>query len=128
LPDSSADLLAKTRRLIGLQLAACAAVAAAFLVGKESWDAISAGYGGVISLSMTVLLSRGVMLAGRAAADRGRSQAILYLGAGIRFVLVLALFGLGLAVIGFAPLATVVGFVVTQSMLLLSAMRPQHGR
>lgn len=124
LPEPPAhDLLAKTRRLIGLQLAAGVVVAVGFFTARGSWEALSAAYGGAISVLMTVLLSRGVMQAERSA-DRnpGRSQLLLYMGAAIRFVLVLALFGIGLAALGLAPLATVVGFVVVQLMLPLGAL------
>ena len=121
------DLLAKTRRLIGLQLMAGVAVAAGFFMIKGSWEALSAGYGGLVSVLMTTLLSRGVLMAGRIVpGNPGGSQALLYLGAAVRFVLVLALFGIGLAALGLAPLATVVGFVVVQLMLPLSAVRPQR--
>jgi F0F1-type ATP synthase assembly protein I len=115
--------------LIGLQLMAGVAVAAGFFVIKGSWEALSAGYGGLVSVLMTMLLSRGVLRAGRVASQSpGRSQALLYLGAAVRFVLVLALFGIGLARLGLAPLATVIGFVLVQLMLPISAIQPQQNK
>lgn len=113
-------LLARTRRLIALQCGAGALVAAGYYFTGGRWEALSAGYGGLISVLMTLLLSRGISLAGRAE-DVRRSQWVLYAGAAVRFVLVLALFGFGLAGLGLAPLATVIGFIAAQLVIPLSA-------
>jgi hypothetical protein len=48
---------------------------------------------------------------------------ILYGGAALRFVLVLALFAIGLAVIGLAPIAMVAGFAAVQLVFVLAAGR-----
>jgi hypothetical protein len=115
--------------LLGLQMAAGLAVAAGLFVTRGRWEASSAAYGSAISVLMTVLLSSGVALAGRAAGgDPGRSQAFLYAGAAVRFVLVLALFGAGLAGLGLAPFPTVIGFVVAQLMVPLAALGQRGDR
>jgi F0F1-type ATP synthase assembly protein I len=116
------ELRAKTRRVIGLQVGIGLAVAAGFFTAADSWAAWSAGYGGLVSLILSVLLSRGVMLAGRMP-NAKMGQAILYAGAAVRFVLVLALLGAGLAVLKLAPLAVVAGFIAVQLAFVLAAGR-----
>ncbi len=48
---------------------------------------------------------------------------IVYGGAALRFVLVLVLFGIGLALIGLAPIAMVAGFAAVQLVFLVVAGR-----
>lgn len=97
-------------------------VAAGFFLARGPWEAVSAVYGGALSILMALLLSLSVAMAGQSAAGNpGGGQLILYAGAGLRFVLVLVLFGAGLALIGLAPLATVTGFAVVQLVFLLAA-------
>lgn len=84
---------------------------------RAAW---SAAYGGAVSLILSVLLSRGVMLAGRMESAK-TSQAILYAGAAVRFVLVLALFAIGLAGLKLMPVAVISGFVAVQLAFLLTA-------
>jgi len=107
-----------------LQLGIGLAIAAGFFLKDGSWGAISAFYGGLVSVASTTMLSRGINRAGRAAEKSAQtSQAILYLGAVVRFVLVLALFGIGLGVLKLAALAVIIGFVVTQLVFVLMAGR-----
>ncbi len=124
--DSHAqELVLETRRVIGLQLLILVLIAAGFFVGKGPWEALSAAYGGFISVISAVLLSRGVIKAGSAAGpgDKKKSEAILYVGAALRFILVLACFGIGLAALKLAPLATVMGFIAVQLVFIFSAKR-----
>lgn len=123
--DSAAqELAAKTRRVIGLQMAVGALVAAGFFLVKGPWEAWSAAYGGLVSIVLVLLLSRGVTWAGEVARHSAqKSQLIIYASAALRFVLVLALFGLGLAGLDMAPLATVLGFVAVQVAFLVAANR-----
>lgn len=120
-------LRAGTRRLIALQCGAGALVAVAFLLAGDRWDAISAAYGGLVGVSMTLLLSRGVALAGKMP-SLSQSQIVLYVGAVVRFVLVLALFAIGLAGFDLAPLAMVAGFVVVQLVFPFTALGRGNGR
>lgn len=106
--------------MIGLQLGIGLAVAAGFFTVKGSHAAWSAAYGGAVSLVMSLLLSRGVMLAGRMQNAKA-SQAVLYAGAAVRFVLVLALLTVGLAVLKLVPLAVVIGFIAVQLAFMLAA-------
>ncbi|MFQ5488622.1 MAG: ATP synthase subunit I [Gammaproteobacteria bacterium] len=119
------ELVFETRRVIGLQLLISALVAAGFYVGNGPWEALSAAYGGLISVISAVLLSRGVIKAGTAVepGDKKKSEAILYAGAALRFILVLVCFGIGLAVLKLAPLATVMGFIAVQLAFIFSAKR-----
>lgn len=114
------ELRAKTRRVIGLQVGIGLAVVAGFFMAKGPGAAWSAAYGGAVSLVMSVLLSRGVMLAGRMQ-NAKTSQAILYAGAAVRFVLVLALLAVGLAALKLEPFAVVVGFIAVQLAFMLAA-------
>lgn len=118
------ELRTKTRRVIGLQIGIGVAVAAGFFTVKGPAAAWSAAYGGGVSLVMSLLLSRGVMLAGRMQSAKA-SQAVLYAGAAVRFVLVLALLTVGLAVLKLVPLAVVVGFIAVQLAFMLAAGRTQ---
>lgn len=120
------ELRARTRRVIGLQLGIGVAVAVVFFAVEGRAAAWSAAYGGTVGVVMSLLLSRGVMLAGRLQSAKA-SQAVLYAGAGLRFVLVLALLTVGLAVLKLAPLPVVVGFIAVQLAFMLAAGRsPQE--
>jgi len=119
------ELVLETRRVIGLQLLISVLVAAGFFVGSGPWEALSAAYGGLTSVLSAFLLSRGVIRAGSAVeeGEKKKSEAILYAGAAVRFVLVLACFGIGLAALKLAPLATVMGFIAVQLAFIFSAKR-----
>lgn len=123
---AGSDLRAKTRRVIGLQIGIGLAVAAGFFTVKGSAAAWSAAYGGAVSLAMSLLLSRGVQLAGRMQSAK-TSQAVLYAGAAVRFVLVLALLTAGLAVLKLEPLPVVSGFIAVQLAFMLAATRAARG-
>ncbi len=116
---------ASASRIMTVQLVATALVAAAFgLTGGGAWSALSAACGGVTSLSIVWLLRRGVRRASEAAlTDQKKSMLILYLGAVQRFVVVLALFALGLGVARLEPLAMFVGFAVAQIGNLFGARK-----
>ncbi len=119
------ELVLETRRVIGLQLLVSGLVAAGFLVGKGPWEALSAAYGGLISVLSALLLSRGVGKAGAVAqqGEKKKGEAILYVGAAVRFALVLACFGIGLAVLTLAPLPMVMSFIAVQLVFIFSAKR-----
>ena len=103
------------RKVIVLQAAVAAVVALVFGIIEEAWSAFSAVYGGIVGICSSMLLRRGVLRASEVASDNpGRGMTVLYLGAVQRFVLVLGLFGIGLAVIKIDPLAGLVAFGVAQ--------------
>ena len=101
---------------MAIQLATTMVVSAAFgLVGGGGWAALSAFCGGLISLCIVLLLRHGVRRASEAAlTDQKRSMMILYFGAVQRFVAIIALFAVGLGVLGLAPLAMFAGFAIAQ--------------
>ncbi len=120
-PDELAD---NARKIILLQLGIGLVIALGFLLKDGSWAAISAFYGGLVSVASTTVLSRGMLRASKAAGENAqKSQMILYLGAVVRFVLVLALFAIGLGALKLAALALIIGFVITQLVFVLMAGR-----
>lgn len=103
------------RRVITVQagIAVVAAVVFGIVVGFN--EALGALYGGAIGIASSLLLRRGVVRAGEiAATNPKKSLMVLYFGALQRFVLVVALFALGLGVFKLNPLAAVVGFGAAQ--------------
>ena len=117
------EIAEKTRKIIVLQVVVGLLVAAGFYFGKGGWESRSALYGAFISIAAALLLRRGIRRAAAQAAEHGPKHVMLtlYMGAVQRFVMVLALFGLGLAVFKLAPLATIAGFGAAQLVYLAGA-------
>jgi len=114
------ELKLKTRKVIGLQLVVGILLAIACSVAYTPWHGLSLLYGAMISMLSSWWLSRGVSKAG-ATASQGRSgEVILYVGAALRFIMVLALFAVGLAAIKLVAVATVVGFVIAQLAFVIA--------
>jgi len=113
LNNAAHELIIKSRKVIALQIGIGVLAAAGFFVGQGPWFALSAGYGMLISIVLAFLLSRGVVQAGNAQRPN-QGAAKLYIGAAVRFVLVLLLLVVGLAIFKLDALACVVGFGVTQ--------------
>ena len=120
---AAAEMVVKTRRVIVLQIVIGVLVSAGFFFGKSQWHALSASWGASISLLSTLWLRRGVNKAGEQAGHGKQSEAILYIGAALRFLMVLVLFAVGLAGIKLAPVATVTGFILTQLAFAVSAIQ-----
>jgi ATP synthase protein I len=117
------QVAAKARHVMVVQLGTTILVSLAFgLLHGGSWSALSALCGGLISLSVLLLLQRGVRRASEEAlVDQKKSMMILYVGAVQRFVLIIILFALGLRVLGLAPLELLVGFALAQASNIVSA-------
>jgi ATP synthase protein I len=113
----------KARHVLVVQLGVTALVALVFgLLHGGSWSALSACCGGLISMSVLLLLQRGVRQASEVAlVDQKKSMMILYFGAVQRFVLIIILFAIGLRVLGLAPLELLVGFAAAQASNIVSA-------
>lgn len=125
--DAAREIIIATRRVVALQAGAAALVAAGFYFGRGQLEAVSAFYGGLISVMTAFLLSRGVIRAADAAQQsQKKSMIILYLGAAQRFVLVLVLFGVGLAGLHLAPLPTIAGFVAAQLIYVIGMRAGQN--
>lgn len=115
------------KKVAGLQLIIAALAAVVFGIIEGGWAALSAFFGGFISFCVSLLLRRGVLKANEIAQqDPGRGMTALYIGAVQRFVLVLALFGLGLGLMDMSPLATVVGFGCAQLAYAVVMRRSAH--
>jgi ATP synthase protein I len=116
----------RVRKVVTWQVIGSTLAAAAFFVGK-GWGAAQATLcGGAIGIAATLLLSRSVKKAGRAAVDPNAAMRILYLGAAQRFCLVLGAFAFGLAVLKLEPLALFVGFALAQAGYFISARGMTH--
>ncbi len=115
------------KRVTGLQIIIAALTAVVFGSVGGGWAAVSAFFGGIISLTVSLLLRRGVLKANEIAQeDPKRGMVVLYIGAVQRFVVVLALFGLSLGVLDMAPLATVVGFGCAQLAYAVVMKKSAH--
>jgi len=115
------ELAAKARWVISTQLIISVTVAAAFLF-MGIWESLAALYGGFASLCITILLLWSIKKATEAAKDNpGKSMRILYVGAVQRFLLVLGLLAMGIAVFSMNPVAMCVGFAVTQLSYLVGS-------
>jgi len=122
------ELIQKTRRLIGVQLLTGVIVAIGFSITNTPWHGLSVLYGTTISMLSAWWLSRGVSKAGARVHQGHSGEAVLYVGAALRFIMVLALFALGLALIKLQPVATVIGFIVAQlAFVIVGNWRAKQG-
>ena len=115
------ELAAKARWVISTQLIISVIVAAVFLV-KGVWESVAALYGGIASLCITMLLLWGIERATEAAKDNpGKSMRILYAGAAQRFLVVIGLLAMGIALFKLNPIAMCVGFALAQLSYLIGS-------
>lgn len=118
---------ANARKVIVLQVGVAAAIAIAFWISESSWHSLSAAFGVGVSILSALLLRRGVVRANEMVqADPKKGMAILYFGAVQRFVMIAALFALGLVVFKVDPLAAVVGFGSAQFAYAIVMRRTAH--
>ena len=86
-----------------------------FWFKSGEWSAVSALFGMVSALCIAGVLAYGVIRANRIATEQPqRSMMIIYFGAAQRFVLVIALFMVGLGILKLDPLAMAATFGLTQ--------------
>ncbi len=117
--DIGAALAEKARRVVTVQLLTSLVVAALFMV-QGAWEALSAFYGGLVSVVLALLSIWGFRRANvHALSDPKRSMMILYAGAVQRFVAVLVLLALGLGFFALDPLAVFIGFALAQAGYLM---------
>ena len=89
-------------------------MAAAFLL-EDSAAALGVLFGGGIVIINTLLLHWHHRRAARTAGiDVGKNMRIMYRAAAERFVITLALFAIGLGILGLEPLPLLLGFIGTQ--------------
>jgi len=112
-PDS--EVVENTKRLMINQLIIGLILAGIFWFSSGKHAAVSALFGAFSALSIAAVLGYGVIRANKiATTNPQRSMIIIYFGAVQRFVLVLALFILGLAVLDLNPLAMAATFGLAQ--------------
>ena len=135
--SEAAELLHRSvRRVLLGQAALVVLVAAGFLLwpGRTPGlnGALAAIYGGSVAILSAWWLGRQVRRAGSGGAaqsDTQRSQIALYAGAGERFLVTLALLGLGLGWLKLMPLPVIIAFGVAQAAFLINfrgAPRPSN--
>jgi ATP synthase protein I len=106
--------------LVG-QVVIALGVVLAYLTMSGTFAALSALFGGAITVLNSLLLAQRVRSASeRAQANITRGLAVLYLGALQRFVLTLALLALGLGVLKLMPVPLIVGFALGQMGFLVN--------
>lgn len=115
------ELAAKAQWVISTQLIISVIVATVFLL-KGVRESLAALYGGFASLCITMLLLWGIKRATEAAKDNpGKSMRILYTGAAQRFLLVIGLLAMGLALFKLDPIAMCAGFALAQLSYLIGS-------
>ena len=115
------ELATRARWVISTQLIVSIIVAVVFLT-KGAWESLAAVYGGAVSICISLLLLWGIQRANAAAkVDPGKSMRILYVGAVQRFLLVLGLIALGIALFKLNPVAVCVGFALAQVSYLMGS-------
>lgn len=117
---SQSPLARRSYKIIRYQLVIGVLIAAGFFLLQGYWQALSALYGGLVTVIMTFLLGRRVERASATAEyDARRGMMLLFIGFGLRFLLVLLLFGVGFGYLQLASLAVIVGFGLTQAAYLI---------
>lgn len=113
----TASALRGTRRQLVLQLILVVLIAAP-LVPFNAGLALAAVFGGVISITNSVLELWSLQRTAGAACDPVASIGLLYRYALQRFLLTLCLFGIGLGLLKLEPLPVMAGFFVAQIALI----------
>ncbi len=124
-PDISSSLPGAVRVVVMYQAAIAVVVALTFLVLQGGLQALSALYGGLITLIMTLLLRRRVTRLAEIA-TQGNATGVAAVGVMLRFLWVLVLFGLGFAVLKLDPLASIVGFGLAQLGYVIAMRKASH--
>ena len=116
------ELLA--RRLMFAQLGLTAVLAIGWGFYSGYFDAFAVVYGGLVSVALAWLHKRGVRKAEeKALHDPKAGMLILYVGAVLRFLLLIALLGVGFGLLKFSPHPMLAGFVLAQLGFLFVARR-----
>jgi hypothetical protein len=134
----NADLAARARRVVIVQLLVSAVVAGIFFgqsvirqgsLEQGAWEALSAFFGGLSSVMLALISIRGFKRANEfALSDPKKSMMILYVGAVVRFAAVLILLGIGLGLFKLEPLAVFIGFAVAQASYLMGVRGSKQAR
>ncbi len=122
MPGTRVELLA--RRLMLGQLIATAVLAVIWGTLGHYFDGLAVVYGGFVSMLLAWLHKRGVRKAEqRAIRDPKGSMLVLYVGAVVRFLLLIGLLGAGMGLLKLPALPLFAGFVLAQLGFLAVARR-----
>ncbi|MEW6692513.1 MAG: ATP synthase subunit I [Pseudomonadota bacterium] len=122
MPGTRVELLA--RRLMLGQLIATAVLAVIWGTLGHYFDGLAVVYGGFVSMLLAWLHKRGVRKAEqRAIRDPKGSMLVLYVGAVVRFLLLIGLLGVGMGLLKLPALPLFAGFVLAQLGFLAVARR-----
>jgi len=117
----------RIRKLLLTQLVLVLLSSAVFLVVSGNLEALSAGFGGLIACSNSLLLEwRRYRADSGCALDAGASLRVLYRSALERLLLVALLFVLGMGVLQLEPLALLSGFIAGQLGLVITGIRRKN--
>lgn len=108
------ELTIKSRKVVGVQLVSGIILALAAGLMYSQWHGVSLLYGAMISTLSSIWLSYGVSKAAQASGPGHYAEIALYLGAALRFIMVLVLFIVALAYLKLVAIATVFGFIIAQ--------------
>jgi len=120
----TSKIAANTKHLVLSQFLIGLFVSIVFLLVGNSWQSVSAVYGFASTILVSTYLSFGVIKAETIAqTDPKKSLGVLYSGAAQRFLLVIGLFIVGLAILKLDPLATAAGFGFSQLGYVINLRR-----
>ncbi|MEW5838714.1 MAG: ATP synthase subunit I [Pseudomonadota bacterium] len=112
------------KRLVIAQIGLTSALALGWGIYSGYFDALAVIFGGAVSILLAWLHKRGIRKAqDRALSDPRAGMLILYVGAVLRFFLLIALLGVGFGLIKFSPHPMLAGFVLAQLGFLFLARR-----
>ncbi len=101
-------------RLIIVQFILTFIVALGYLAFQDLNGFSAALYGGIITLSGTLLMAWRISRAGETAGDKQQGYIEIYIGAIQKFILTLILMAFGMGYLKLDPLAILVGFAISQ--------------
>lgn len=119
---TTTELKGRTHRVYVAQAVIGSVLAGGLFVAYGSHLALSAVFGVLIGTLLTFLLSASVKWAGEVAAtDPKRGMVMLYIGAVVRFFVLIAAFAVGLALFGLNAMLVAAGFIAAQFAQLVNA-------
>jgi ATP synthase protein I len=126
--DEQSPLSGHRYRVVRNQAVIGFLAAAGFLL-QGPWQALAALYGALIAIILAYLLGRRIGRANQTVIQSPRwTMALIFIGVVQRFLLVLVLFGVGFSLLKLPPLATIVGFGLTQLGYLIGARGSEDKR
>ncbi len=113
-----------SKKMFMLQFGLSMIIAMAFGLLQGQAAAVSALYGSTCAMLMAFLLSQSIRFATNMSAQQATTaMVVLYVGAVIRFILVIILLGAGLWLLALVPLPMLLGFAIVQLIYPLLGKR-----